>query len=332
MKNLKIISRDNLMHNIKCFEGKKICAMVKCNAYGHGMKEIVTQIQPFVESFGVVSVDEAHFVRKFTEKPILVCSKIHDFRACKKFGLDIMVEDELDLRKAVKCGLENNLNLKINCGMNRFGAKSVISLRQFDDFLRENDIKLKSIYTHFPCTENRARTKNNYQKFLELRNQISQKAPICFGGSGIFDYDFDFDILRLGIGLYGYGDKFLKPVMSVCSYVNKIFFAKKGEFVGYGKKYRVGSEGFFAVVPIGYGDGLRRALGGNFCVKIGGKKYRAVGNICMDAFFVKIDEKVKIGDRVEVMWNAQEFAKKCGTISYEILTGFSNLRGKTIVE
>ena len=164
-----------------------------------------------------------------------------------------------------------------------------------------------------------------------MRANITQKCPICFGGSGIFDYDFNFDILRLGIGLYGYGNKNLKPVMSIKSYVCKIFYAKKGEFVGYGKKYRVAKDGFFAVVPVGYGDGLRRNLSGKFCVKIGGKIFRAVGNICMDAFFVKIDETVRVGDEVEIMENAQNFAKKCGTISYEILTGFSNFRGKTIV-
>lgn len=332
MKNLKVISRENLIWNLQQFSGKKIYAMVKSNAYGHGMKEIVTQIEPYVAGFGVINVDEGRAVRKLTKKPILVCSKVQDFRACKRLNLDVMIEDEADLHHALKSGLKDNLNLKINCGMNRFGAKSELALKQIDDFLMENDVKLKTIYTHFPRTENKFETKKNYARFLELRKMISQNAPICFGGSGIFGYDFDFDILRLGIGLYGYGNKNLKPVMSVRSHVCKIFFAKKGEFVGYGKKYRVKADGFFAVVPVGYGDGLRRDLSGKFCVKIGEKKFRAVGNICMDAFFVKVDESVKVGDEVEVMGNAQDFAGKCGTISYEILTGFSNLRGKTIVE
>ncbi len=332
MKNFKVISRENLLWNLQQFSNKKIYAMVKANAYGHGIKEIVEQIEPFVEGFGVVNVDEGRQVRKLTKKPVLICSKTRDFRACKKFDLDVMVEDEEDLRLALKTGLKESLNLKINCGMNRFGAKSELALRQINQILEENNIKLKTIYTHFPRTESKKETKKNYQKFLELRSQISQSPPICFGGSGIFGYDFDFDILRLGIGLYGYGDKSLRPVMEVRSHVCKVFFAKKGEFVGYGKKYRVKNDGFFAVVPIGYGDGLRRNLSGDFCVGIGGKKFCAVGNICMDAFFVKVDESVKVGDEVNVMTNAQILAKKCGTISYEILTGFSNLRGKTIVE
>lgn len=332
MKNMKILKSQNLFENLAMFSGKKICAMVKSNAYGHGTKEIVELIEDKVECFGVVNIEEGLKIRKLTEKPIMICSKCHDFKTCKNKGFEVLVDDETDLEMCLKYGLKDNCHLKINSGMNRFGVKSQLNIRIMNEFLKEHDFNLKSISTHFHFTENRKQTFKDYINFLKLRVEIEQNAPICFGGSNLIDYPFDFDILRLGIGLYGYGNKNLLPVMEIKSFVSKVFFACAGEFVGYGKKYKVEKDGFFAVVPVGYGDGLRRNLSGKFCVEINGKVFQSVGNICMDAFFVKIDKTVKEGDIVCIMQDAEIFAKQLKTISYEILTSFSNFRGQTVVE
>lgn len=329
MKNFKYINHDNLISNINHFKSKKICAMVKSNAYGHGLREIVKLIDEHVDMFGVVSVEEAVKVRELTELPILICSKVDDYKTCRKNKIDVMVDDENDLMDCLKKDMRQSIHLKINCGMNRFGVKSPLAMRLINDVLEYEKIKLKSIYTHFSCTDNKKITKNEEKNFQMLRSEITQNAPICFGGSGIFDYDFDFDILRLGIGMYGYGDKSLKPVLKICSYVSKVFFASKGEKIGYGTHFFAHSDTFFAIAPVGYGDGLRRNMSGKFEVFINGKKRKTTGNICMDAFFVEVDESVSIGDEVVVMADAEYMAKKSETISYEILTGFSNFRGKT---
>ena len=329
MKNFKYINHDNLISNINHFKSKKICAMVKSNAYGHGLREIVKLIDEHVDMFGVVSVEEAVKVRELTELPILICSKVADYKTCRKNKIDVMVDDENDLMDCLKKDMRQSIHLKINCGMNRFGVKSPLAMRLINDVLEYEKIKLKSIYTHFSCTDNKKITKNEEKNFQMLRSEITQNAPICFGGSGIFDYDFDFDILRLGIGMYGYGDKNLKPVLKICSYVSKVFFASKGEKIGYGTHFFAHRDTFFAIVPVGYGDGLRRNMSGKFEVFINGKKRKTTGNICMDAFFVEVDESVSIGDEVVVMADAEYMAKKSETISYEILTGFSNFRGKT---
>lgn len=329
MKNFKYINHDNLISNINHFKPKKICAMVKSNAYGHGLSEIVKLIDGHVDMFGVVSVEEAVKVRRLTELPILICSKVDDYKTCRKNKIDVMVDDENDLMDCLKNDMHQSIHLKINCGMNRFGVKSPLAMRLINDVLEYEKIELKSIYTHFSCTDNKRITKNEEKNFQMLRSEITQNAPICFGGSGIFDYGFDFDILRLGIGMYGYGDKNLKPVLKICSYVSKVFFASKGEKIGYGTHFFAHRDTFFAIVPVGYGDGLRRNMSGKFEVFINGKKRKTIGNICMDAFFVEVDESVSIGDEVVVMADAEYMAKKSETISYEILTGFSNFRGKT---
>lgn len=330
MENLKIIDKNNLFSNLNHFSGKKLCAMVKSDAYGHGILEIARLVEDKVEMFGVVSVEEGKKLRKITEKPILVCRHESDFRACKKYGLQVEVETKQDVLLADSLGIP--MHLKIDCGMNRYGCKSLEQAFQINQILQEKDIRLCSICTHFPQNENAKETKKAVDRFLKIKSEILQNPPVCFGGSGMNFYDFDFQILRLGIGMYGYGLQGLLPVMKICSFVCKISDVEKGEYVGYGKKFRARKKMKVAIVPVGYGDGLRRNLSGKFSVEIAGKKYPAIANICMDAFFVEVDEKVKENDRVIVMQDAESFAQTIKTISYEILTGFSAFRGKTVVE
>jgi alanine racemase len=166
--------------------------------------------------------------------------------------------------------------------MNRFGVSSEIGVKMLSEKLLENGVELKSVYTHFSNTENKRRTYESYQRFLALLSNLSQNVPICLGGSGVIDYSFQYDMLRLGIGLYGYGREGLQPVMRIESFVCKTFFAKSGEYVGYGKFFKVENDGKFAIIPVGYGDGLSRRLSGKISVLIHGRKFPLVGRICMD--------------------------------------------------
>ena len=329
--NFKLINKENLIFNISKIKGKKICLMVKANAYGHGIKEVVKSANDYVWGYGVVNIDEAILVRKYTRKRIIIFAPTKDYELCRLNKIEFFIDSELGLKEAISNNCPNLIHLAINVGMNRYGTKSEIELKHINNLLIDNKIKLKSIYTHFPITDNNLKTCREYKNFLMLRNIISQNSPICFGGSNVRNYDFNFDILRLGIDAYGYG-KDMKKVMKIVSKVVKINFVKKDEFVGYGKKYKERFGNYIAVVPIGYGDGLMRGLSNKFKVKINGVNYQVVGNICMDCFFVKVDKSVKVGDFVEVMFDADYLAKKIKTIPYEILTNFSLLRGKTLIE
>ena len=332
MENLKILNLENLFANLKQYESKKLCIMVKSNAYGHGLEEIVELLRDRVDYFGVANIEEAIRVRRIASTPGLIVGEVTNFKECAKHNIEFMVDDEVSLRSAINFGVKDKCHLKINCGMNRFGVASTLNMKILDNILCENSVKLKSVYTHFPNTASPKQTEENYQRFLKVKRQLSQVAPVCLGGSDIANYPFEYDMLRLGIGLYGYGSKVLKPVMKLQSYVCRTFYAGAGEYVGYGHACYVETAGKYAVVPVGYGDGFSRRLSGKVSVKINDRKYPVVGNICMDVFFVKIDERVKVGDAVTVMDDAEVFAKKLGTISYEVLTGFSNFRGKTKIE
>ncbi len=327
MKNYRIINGEHLKSNIQNYNSKKICAMVKSNAYGHGLNEIVKIAEPLVEYFGVVSLEEALAVRKISEKPILICSKVFDYKACKKNNIDVMIDNEQDLLLAIRC--KNTIHLKIDCGMNRYGIRSKFEIFQINKLLEQSEANIKYIYTHFCDTKNKSCTKKDYANFLKLKSKLIKDVPICMGGSGVFDYGFEYDMLRLGLAMYGYGKNVL-PVERLVSHVCKVFFAKKGETIGYNGAYHVRHDGFFAIIPVGYGDGLRRNLSNNFFVEINGKKFKSVGNICMDVFFVKVDQSVMVGDEVIVMQNAFDLSK--GTIPYEVLTSFSSFRGETIIK
>lgn len=327
MKNYKILNAENLYANIDKFNSKKICAMVKCNAYGHGLKEIVSLAKDRVDYFGVVSIEEALQVRKITDKPVLVCAKVFDYKKCKNYDIDVIVDNENDLLTAINC--KNNIHLKINSGMNRFGIKSELIMMRLNKIIEENAVEIKFLHTHFSNAGNKKITNEQYENFLRIARPLKQNVPVCFGGSAISSYDLDCEMFRVGIALYGYGEG-MKPVEQITSFVSKIFYARKGELIGYGEKYKVKNDSLFAVVPVGYGDGLSRNLCEKFCVKINEKEYKTVGNICMDAFFVKVDETVKVGDIVVVMEDARELSYD--TIEYETLTRFSNFRGKTVIK
>ena len=328
IESIKEINATNLINNILEYKDKKVCLMVKSNAYGHGLETVVKIVDKVVDAYGVVNIEEALEVRRLTGKKVIIFAPVKDYLTCKENKIEFMVDSEEAILEALECGCKNLLHLAINVGMNRYGVKSEIALKSIYNLLKVKKVKLRSIYTHFPRTENKSATKKQYKKFTTLTKCFGDKLPISFGGSNVHQYNFNFDMIRLGISAYGYGDK-MKKVLSVKSKIVKINYVCKGEYVGYGKKFFVGKNMFVGIAPIGYGDGLFRNLSGKFKVKINGKFYSSVGNICMDCFFVKIDESVNIGDEVEVVFDADYLAKILKTIPYEVLTNLSKLRGVT---
>lgn len=330
MKNVKVLNSRAFLKNIASFSDKKICLMIKADAYGHGMEQIIKLANKYVACFGVVNIDEAVRARLYTKKPIIIFGRCFEYDLCKKYNLQFMVDDEKSLLDAIERGCKNLLHLAINCGMNRFGVKGELNLHSINKILTNEKVKLRSVYTHFSDTTDYKKTLSQHSCFTYLKSVISQNAPVCLGGSEVHEYNFDCDILRLGIGAYGYENG--EPVMKICSYVCKITYVNAGEYIGYGKKFRLKKASYVACVPVGYADGLQRSLSGKFQVKIGKNFYKSIGNICMDCFFVLVDENVRQFDKVEVMANASYLAKKMNTISYEILTGFSSFRGETLIE
>lgn len=148
-----------------------------------------------------------------------------------------------------------------------------------------------------------------------------------------------FDLVRCGIAMYGcdpmnvdpdtHG---LEPALELSSYVAAVKRAASGESAGYGRRFIADAETWIATVPIGYGDGVRRALTNNLDVLIGGRRYPLVGTVSMDNITVDVaaPDRVAVGDRVTIIGRdgdkrqtAEEIARRIGTINYEIVCGLS---------
>jgi alanine racemase len=148
-----------------------------------------------------------------------------------------------------------------------------------------------------------------------------------------------YDLVRCGIAIYGCdpmhsdpGVHGLEPALELTSYVAAIKRAQPGDSAGYGRKFIAERETWIATLPIGYGDGVRRALTNNCDVLIGGRRYPLVGTVSMDNITVDLGpvpsvsvgaEAVLLGRRGSERIIAEELAARIGTINYEVVCGIS---------
>ena len=366
----KIVSKKNLISNVESIKKllKKntlICAMVKADAYGHGLTEIVQVIKDEVDFFGVANLNEAIQVKKASNSSqILIVGKTDDYLTAINNDISFSIFSLAQLQDLIQ--KMNNyakniilktpkIHIKINCGMNRFGVRKLSEFIKIYKLALENDIVVEGVFTHFSTAgqndEIFIKQKMKFNSFLkEIPN--NQMPIIHIGGSGVIfdagnhhpytlpDINIDFNMLRVGILIYGYSPTkkvdCLKRVMRIESKVVHINSVKKGEYIGYGTNFKAKKDMKVAVVPIGYADGLLRAYSTCGKLKIvkkidGAKRVYScniVGNICMDLTMIDVSdiENVEVGERVIILDNADKMARDLSTISYEILTNFSKLR------
>ncbi len=331
MCNFKVINEKNLINNINVFKSKKkLCLVVKANAYGHGIKEIVSIAKGRVDYFAVANIEEALMVRSIdNHTAILILGNVTQIKKCKTYNFEFLISSLSQLKLALKNGCENLLHLKIDCGMNRFGVKDEQEIIAINDFLNKNNIVLKGVCTHFPNLKNKRKTYENYENFQKKLKLLSenQKKFIHFGGSAIFDYDVEYDMLRAGFGVYGYYKK-CTPVMTIKSRIIEIKHLFFGDEIGYDGKFRADRTCSIGIIPVGYADGLPRDVSSKWKVKILGNYFDIVGNVCMDCAFIKIPPNAHLMTEVEIMSNAESKPM----FAYETLTRFSNFRGSTIIK
>lgn len=319
--NKKIIDFEALESNLERYKSKKICAMVKANAYGHGVKEITNFLEDKVEYFGVSSLKEAEEIRSISDKKILIASPCYNISECKKKHLDFIVDNFDELEECRKKNCLDLVHIKINTGMNRFGfdCDDKKTLKKLRLFFKENQVA--GLSTHFSNLKDRKLTISQYTKFLKVKKFLHADCLVHLGGSNVINYNFDYDMIRAGLGLY-LGDK---RVMRIYSKIMEIRDLTSGS-VGYEEKFEITKPTRLALIPIGYADGLLRSYSG--CkVLINGEECPIVGRICMDLCFVDVTNVCcEVGDEVEVLHNIFEVMKRTKLTPYEIFTNFNNLR------
>lgn len=326
--NKKQISTSALLSNANFFKSyaPKICAVVKAEAYGHGMIEVAKTLQDSVDFFGVANLGEAKKLKSaLPNAKIIILGKCEDFSFLKEFYLTAV--SIADVKKAIKLNLTQRCFIKLCVGMNRFGIDcgSDNLLKKVKNLIKNHDFAGFSV--HFSSISSQRITKKEYNRFLFAKSFLQKPFPVCFGGSGA--KHLPCDILRVGIGLYGYGDKRLQSVMRLSSSVLQLRSLERGDSAGYDKTFVAKRKTTLAVVGVGYADGFDRKASKKLKVEIDGKRFRVVGNMCMDACFVDVTGGlVNVGDQVLMMKNAKILAKAYKKTEYEVLCAFAAFRGE----
>ena len=247
-------------------------------------------------------------------------------------------------QKAKAKGVKAKIHIEIESGMGRTGIQEK-ELNTFIEQIKKMDnILVEGIYTHFAESDtNIEYTKTQIEVFNKAVKNIKQnfsciKYVHCANSGAILNInDYPGNMVRPGIMLYGYypclelKNKIkLKPICTLKTKISFIKEVEEGTAIGYGRTYITKGKTKIANIPIGYADGIKRALSNKGNVVINEQKVPIVGTICMDSFMIDVTnlKDVKIGDDVYI-WDNQiitvdDIAKQCGTINYEILSTISN--------
>lgn len=335
----------------------KLCAVVKANAYGHGLEAVSKKLVDLGTDFlGVANYDEAIRLRKLIPNtPILVFGTlIHSKLEPAKY-VSILHRHNLtatvasfDTAKFLndysrKFKSKFKIHIEVDTGMRRIGLDYSRAYRTILQIASLKNLELEGIFTHFAASEekNKSFSRLQLKRFNNLLQDL-KKAGIEFpivhsaNSGAVLDLkESYFNMVRPGLLLYGYypgsgvRNKIpLKPIMNLKS---KVTFIKKidaGESVSYGRKYFAKKQEFIGSIPIGYGDGYQRLLTNKAKVSINKKLYRQIGAVTMDWIMVELGKRynIKIGDDVLLMGDdngnnlgAEKLAAICGTIPYEIL-------------
>jgi alanine racemase len=351
------ISLANLAHNVKFLRDSvphsDILAIVKANAYGHGMLEISAELNCLgVSIFGVAFADEGVSLRQSGIEGkiiVLVPETNGNAKLCVDYDLTPVAyhRDFLEIldSEANKQNKIANYHLFVDTGMNREGVRpeQSVDFMKFASGLK--NIRHEGICTHFAAAWSSPQfTETQLILFNQTLGQLKSAGfefnliHAANSTAAIKNPESRFNVFRPGIALYGYppttnGDEDfpLKPVMTLKTKVSSVRRISKGETVGYSLKYISDAERNIATIPIGYGDGLFRNLTGIGECLIRGRRFKLVGTICMDSCMVDIgDEDIQPGEEVIIIGeqgnetiNAYEIAEKLGTIPYEITTAIS---------
>ncbi len=347
------VNLNSLINNLNYFKSlikkeTKVMAIVKAFSYGSGIYEIANILQYHgVDYLAVAYPDEGVELRKAgITLPIMVMNS-------DEKSFDIMLENELEpeiynfrILKAYYSNLIKNgvvsaaIHLKIDTGMKRLGFEENEIPNLINELKNKPELIIKSIFSHLVASEDENLdnfTENQMFKFRKITTEMSNQLNISpllhiLNTAGIERFaNSQFSMVRLGIGLYGFGQtkNKLEYVNSLKTIITQIKNINANETIGYNRKGSLNKDGKIAIIPIGYADGLNRALSnGVGYVLINGKKAPFVGNICMDMSMVDITEiEANEGDKVIVFddnLTVEEIAKKLNTIPYEILTSISS--------
>jgi alanine racemase len=337
-------------------EGSELCAVVKADGYGHGADACAdAALSGGATRLAVATGTEAAQIgRRFPQVPLLTMGALtpEDLDAALAAGSEVAVWRD-GFRRLVSArgraqGRPVRIHVKFDSGMGRLGnpdPEEVLALARA--CAEDPQLELAGVWTHF-ATADESSDSGFFDAQLErfsavvaaLKSEFPGVLAHAANSAAVFrDPRSHFDMARCGVAVYGLdpfqgdpGERGLSPAMSLHSYVADVKRFAPGDSAGYGQTWRAPEETWVGVLPLGYGDGVRRGLSNNAEVLIRGRRHRLVGTVSMDNVTVELgaetdvepgDEAVLIGSQGSERILAEELAARLGTINYEITCGIS---------
>ena len=318
----------------------KVVAMVKANAYGHGLEFAVRLLGDKVSALGVACIEEAIAIRQLGIKTDVVLFEgffaSDELLLIEKYDFQVAIHNEVQLQQVLTHPWQKPITvwIKINTGMNRLGFKP-LALTDVHAAVRAcKNVGNIRIMTHFAQADelNVNKTPQQIEEFLKVAKPLDESLSLA-NSAGILGWKAAHaDFIRPGIMLYGSSPFFDKPanqlglqsVMHFNSGVIALHQLFPGQAVGYGAKWQAKRKSTIAVVAVGYGDGYPRVVGPSARVFINGCYAPLVGRVSMDMLTIDVTDvpNTKLGDAVE-LWGKHvcidEVANHAGTIGYELM-------------
>ena len=339
--NLEAIRRN--AETIKASTGKQLIAIVKADAYGHGVVPVIEMLRPVADMFAVATIEEGVALRQAgIRDPILVLFSSLPEQAAHivAHGLTPTIGDwEFANRLNDVASKIVSIHVNINTGMNRSGIYWTEAAQFLNRLKTLHRLNVEGVFTHLATADETDKRfvflqLKRFSSVLEKVSNGSALVHAANSAAALAIPEAHFDAVRPGLSLYGIYPApertiQLEPALTWKARIGWIGSLSKGEGVSYGLRYKAPRETRVVMVQVGYGDGYPRALSGVGEVLIGGARRPIVGRVCMDVSVVRLastdnvsvgDEVVLIGKQGDAEITVDELAHRAGTISYEILT------------
>ena len=349
--------------------GVDVMAVIKADAYGHGAVQVARLLQDKCTFFGVSSILEAMELRRAgIYNPILILGQtpIRAFPALVQAEIRPTIfhyDAAVALSNAAQLlGKEAAFHLAVDTGMSRIGFQAT---EEDADICAEianlPGLVCEGIFSHYATADCEDLSKSRAQaelfdKFCQMMKDRGVEIPIRHmdNSAGLMNFPNHYELVRSGIVTYGMypsdevdpGLLKIQPALQWLSRVTHVKTLPAGREISYGGTYVTTKETRVATVPVGYADGYRRCLSGNFYVLIRGKKAPILGRVCMDQMMVDVTDipDVTLNDRVVLVGKSgdeeitmEQLAAAMDTINYEVVCGISRRvprvycrRGKTV--
>ena len=331
----------------------RVMAILKANAYGHGLEAVARCLAPQADSFGVALVEEGITLRRLgIANPILVMGGTWTRQIPLFIAHDLAITVPSlarlhDVEEAAAAARTRaRVHLKIDTGMERIGVHHYSAAGLLEAAARSPHVLVEGIYSHLANAdaEDLAHARLQLERFAEVlrfyerRSLPAPQRHIANSAAILRLPDSHLDLVRPGILLYGVYPYAgaphtveVKPALAWRSRVVYFKVVEPGSPVSYGSTWRSDHRVRLVTVPVGYGDGYFRSMSNRASVVLRGRRHPQVGLVCMDQLMVNIewttayngDEVILIGEQGEARVTVEELAEWAGTIPYEILTAIN---------